>query len=364
MAVGYATRSVRLAKSMIRRAVLLCVAPMVIAIVPWANGNTCLPPAAIGTRACSTRSAMSVTDTPGPNEEDDSAELLHMSLLQQRLRNAPHVNSCKPPPVHCRNESCPTDEGKTLIRKCTWKSFGRYSGKLCRPERLQSRSPDYFEAAFDTSEGPVVIAVNRSWAPKSADRFYGLFLRGYYDRAKFYRAISGFVVQFGPNGHPSLAKVYANNNCMDAAVSPCAVPGACFYVDEVKQSNLRGFVSFSCDVKESVCSCPCTSAPEICKSAHADDALIAGSELFINLVNNTRLDPLGFAPFGQVISGMRAVDRIYTGYDELRCMSSGCSEGHSCMGPDFHNIYTKGNAYLNWQFPCLSSIKRTRLKAE
>ena len=32
---------------------------------------------------------------------------------------------------------------------------------------------------------------------------------------------------------------------------------------------------------------------------------------FINFVDNSRLDGMGFAPFGEVVEGMDTVDRIY-----------------------------------------------------
>lgn len=39
-------------------------------------------------------------------------------------------------------------------------------------------------------------------------------------------------------------------------------------------------------------------------------------QVFINFVDNGNLDGMGFSPFGRVISGMDAVDAIYSGYGE------------------------------------------------
>ncbi len=55
---------------------------------------------------------------------------------------------------------------------------------------------------FDTSKGPFVVEVNRAWAPNGADRFYNLVKNGFYDNVRFFRVISGFMVQFGINGDP------------------------------------------------------------------------------------------------------------------------------------------------------------------
>ncbi|MBV8149044.1 MAG: peptidylprolyl isomerase, partial [Candidatus Eremiobacteraeota bacterium] len=66
----------------------------------------------------------------------------------------------------------------------------------------------------------------------------------------------------------------------------------------------------------------------------------------INLGNNSRLDALGFAPIGNVASGMDNVDRIYAGYDEK---------------PDQDQIARSGNAYLEKQYPRLDYIETARI---
>ena len=64
--------------------------------------------------------------------------------------------------------------------------------------------------------------------------------------------------------------------------------------------------------------------------------------MFINYGDNSRLDPLRFAPFGKVVSGMEFVDQIYSGDLE---------------NPDQPQIKQQGNAYLDKAFPKLDYIK-------
>jgi len=66
------------------------------------------------------------------------------------------------------------------------------------------------------------------------------------------------------------------------------------------------------------------------------------TQIFFNTVNNSRLDSQKFSPFGEVISGMETIDRIYAGYRET---------------PSQGSIQLEGNAYLNKKFPLMSYIK-------
>ena len=67
-----------------------------------------------------------------------------------------------------------------------------------------------------------------------------------------------------------------------------------------------------------------------------------------NANDNNRLDGMGFAPFGQVVSGMNVVDALYSGYGE------GAPRG---AGPEQGRLQSEGNAYLIREFPKLDYIK-------
>ena len=135
-------------------------------------------------------------------------------------------------------------------------------GQRRRP--TDEQAPATFRARFETSQGPFVIEVHREWAPIAADRFFTLVKRGFYNDARFFRVLNGFMAQFGLSGDPKRQAEYASANLMD---------------EPAKQSNLRGFVSFA---KES--------APNT-----------RYTMVFINYKDNSYLDADGFAPFGQVV---------------------------------------------------------------
>ena len=179
-----------------------------------------------------------------------------------------------------------------------------------------AQAPDSFQARFETSAGDFVIMVHRPWAPLGADRFYNLTRSGYYDGVRFFRVVSGFMVQFGIHGDPAVSAAWRDQRIPD---------------DPVRRTNLRGMVSFA------------TAGPGT-----------RTTQVFINFGSNDRLDAMGFAPFGQVTLGMEVVDRLYAGYGE------GAPRGR---GPDQGRIQAEGNAYLKRAFPQMDYVKRASIVA-
>ncbi|MEZ5416723.1 MAG: hypothetical protein R2708_05200 [Vicinamibacterales bacterium] len=71
--------------------------------------------------------------------------------------------------------------------------------------------------------------------------------------------------------------------------------------------------------------------------------------------NNTNLDGMGFAPFGQVVSGIEVVDKIYTGYGEAAPRGS---------GPPQARVANEGNAYLKKSFLKMDYIKTATIEPQ
>ncbi len=186
---------------------------------------------------------------------------------------------------------------------------------LLDPSKATEKAPSVFKAKFTTTKGDFVVEVHRDWAPNGADRFYNLVKLGFYDDTRFFRAISGFMVQFGISGDPAVASKWQEANVPD---------------DAVNQSNKRGFITF----------------------AQKGIPNTRSTQVFINFGDNVNLDGMRFAPFGRVVQGMEVVDALYTGYGE------GAPRG---AGPDQGRIQAQGNAYLDSAFPKLDAIKHAEI---
>jgi peptidyl-prolyl cis-trans isomerase A (cyclophilin A) len=186
---------------------------------------------------------------------------------------------------------------------------------LTNPAALTEKAPATFKVKFDTTKGAFVVEVHRDWAPNGADRFYNLVKNGFFNDTRFFRVVSGFMVQFGINGDPKVASAWRSAPIKD---------------DPVSQSNKRGFITFA------------TAGPDT-----------RTTQVFINFADNAALDRQGFSPFGQVISGMNVVDALNAEYGE------GAPRGR---GPDQGRIQAEGNAYLSRDFGKLDYIKKATIE--
>ncbi len=182
---------------------------------------------------------------------------------------------------------------------------------LKNPAALKEKAPAKFKVQFETTKGVFIMEATRALSPNGADRFYNLVKNGFFDGIKFFRVVPGFVVQFGIHGDPSLAGKWLESNIQD---------------DPVKGSNKRGTLTFA-------------------KSGAPNSR---STQLFINLVDNARLDQMGFSPFATVVKGMEVVDKLYGEYGEQITQLQG-------------QIAAEGNKFLEKNFPKLDAIKTAKL---
>ncbi len=177
------------------------------------------------------------------------------------------------------------------------------------------QAPPQYKVRLQTTKGDVVILVHRDWSPLGADHFYELTKMGFYNDTRFFRALKGFIVQWGINGDPKINKDWSEIPIKD---------------DPPKVSNKIGTVVFAMAGPNS-----------------------RTTQVFINLGDNSgSLDPQGFTPFGEVIQGMENVQNFYMEYGE------GAPQGG---GPSQAAIADIGTPYLEEHFPKLDYIKKAQI---
>jgi peptidyl-prolyl cis-trans isomerase A (cyclophilin A) len=184
------------------------------------------------------------------------------------------------------------------------------------PSLATAEAPASFKCRFLTSKGSFVIQATRAWAPHGADRFYNLCQVGFFNGARFFRNVDGFMVQWGVSAYPAANDVWSEANIPD---------------DKPTQSNTPGMVSFAA-----------TGKPDS-----------RSTQVFINHGDNSNLDAMGFAPFGQVVEGLDVVGQLYQGYGE------GAPRGR---GPNQGTLAKFGEAYLADVFPKLDTILSTAVE--
>jgi len=128
-----------------------------------------------------------------------------------------------------------------------------------------------------TTLGNFTVELDRNRAPFTVDNFLAYVEEGHYAGTIFHRVVQGFIAQAGG---------YDQNLTMK--------PVERSVVNEAGNglSNLRGTVGLS----------------------RTNDPHSGTAQFYINLVNNTELDPRptrwGYAVFGTVVEGMEVVDEI------------------------------------------------------
>ena len=186
---------------------------------------------------------------------------------------------------------------------------------LANPAALNEPAPPTYKVQFDTSKGSFVVEVHRDWAPNGADRFYNLVKNGFFDNARFFRVITGFMVQFGINGDPKLSAVWREAHIKD---------------DPVNQSNCarrhhlrhrRPQYPHHPGVHQLRRQLPRSTARALRRSARSS-------------------------------RGMNVVDKLYTDYGE------GAPSGN---GPAQDRIQREGNAYLTAEFANIDYIKKATI---
>jgi len=184
----------------------------------------------------------------------------------------------------------------------------------CRKPAPKVVVPDIFRVQFETSQGNFTVEANKSWSPHGVDRFHELVRMRYFDEGRFFRVLQGFIAQFGVHRDFNVHEKWRQFFIVD---------------DPPKEKNLRGTLAFA-------------------KSGPGTRS----TEVFINLADNAVLDDQGFVPFAKIVDGIDVIDKLYSGYGELR------PEGKEI---DPGRLEGETNEYLVSHFPKMDYILRARL---
>ena len=183
---------------------------------------------------------------------------------------------------------------------------------------LQVHAPEHFRVRLETTQGPIVIDCERSWAPLGADRFYELVSSGYFDNAAMFRIRPKTFAQFGIAADPKVAQAWRGRTIADDPFQPA-------------HSNVRGMVFFAFAVPNG-----------------------RTTQVVINLRDNSaEYDKEPFVPFGRVVEGMEVADRLFDGYGE--------TSGGGIRAGKQDPVFEGGNNYLKANYPKLDYITTARV---
>jgi cyclophilin family peptidyl-prolyl cis-trans isomerase len=138
-------------------------------------------------------------------------------------------------------------------------------------------SENYPQVEIITTSGSFILELDRNRAPLSVENFLSYVEEGFYSNTVFHRVIEGFVIQAG--GY--------TNEFQTKSTKP-----------EIINESGNGLSNRRMTLG----------------MARSNEPHTASSQFYINLADNSSLDPLptrwGYAVFGEVINGFEVVDAI------------------------------------------------------
>ena len=138
-------------------------------------------------------------------------------------------------------------------------------------------SENYPQVEIITTSGSFILELDRNRAPLSVENFLSYVEEGFYSNTVFHRVIQGFVIQAGG------------------------------YTDEFQTMSTKPEI-----INES--GNGLSNRRMTLGMARSNEPHTANSQFYINLADNSSLDPLptrwGYAVFGEVINGFEVVDAI------------------------------------------------------
>lgn len=181
-----------------------------------------------------------------------------------------------------------------------------------------------------TTTGPLNIAVHRSWAPLGADRFLDMVKTKFFSsRVPLFRALSGFLVQFGLAGDVQVQEQYDTKGNLpdDPSWLPLGPTGRT--INGVKRFQ-KGYLAYAGSGKNS-------RGTQLILAFEDSEYLGGGSPWEV--------------PWGQLVgaASYETMSKIYTGYGEA---------------PSQGKIRNRGAAYIDAEFPNIDYINSCQVVSE
>lgn len=165
-----------------------------------------------------------------------------------------------------------------------------------------------------TTAGPgsFVFKVHDDWAPIGAAHFRKLVEQGHYDDTRFFRVLPTFMVQFGISGDPEVSAVASKDTIQDEPVLKnnkvrrqdktrlsLAMLAHATLLSSLVATQLTSPALFANPVLPRPRNPP-VAQPGYVTFAKTGAPNSRSTQLFVNYVDNSRLDGMGFAPFAEV----------------------------------------------------------------
>jgi len=182
----------------------------------------------------------------------------------------------------------------------------------------------------NTTVGILNVAVHSNWAPIGAARFLDMVKEDFFSsRVALFRALKGFIVQFGLAGTPQVQHNFDSKGELPDDPSWLPLGPAGGEKEGVKRFQ-RGYLSFA------------GAGPNT-----------RGTQMFITFEDDDWLggESPWEVPFGRLVDeeSYKSLSKIYTGYGE---------------SPEQSEIMDRGNEYLQNEFPLLDYIESCAIVKE
>jgi cyclophilin family peptidyl-prolyl cis-trans isomerase len=160
--------------------------------------------------------------------------------------------------------------GSLVLSSCAEERSGVGSDRKEEKKAVDGKNP---VVVMETSMGTIKIQLDDGHAPNTVKNFLDYVGDKFYDGTIFHRVIESFMIQ-GGGFEPGLKQKTTKEPIKNEAPN--------------ELSNKRGTIAM----------------------ARTNDPDSATAQFFINVEDNSRLDPLRYCVFGKVIEGMDVVDKI------------------------------------------------------